>query len=154
MRSICRALKRLAAAYPDVEIICPVHLNPNVRRIFRTELGDVRGIRLLDPLPYDDFIFLMSRAYFVITDSGGIQEEAPSLGKPVLVMREVSERPDGVQMGIAKLVGTSERRIFSEAGRLIRDVRAYRRMVGGENPYGDGKASVRIVRELARVVRS
>ncbi len=150
LESICRALKKLAWAYPGTEIVYPVHLNPHVWQVVHKELKGVRGVTLLKPLSYEELVFLMDHCYLVITDSGGMQEEAPSFGKPVLVMRNVSERPDGITLGVAKLVGSSESKIFKEAGRLLKDSKAYRNMVKNKNPYGDGKASERIIRVLSK----
>lgn len=152
LESICHALKKLAWSYPGTEIVYPVHLNPRVQQVVNQELRGVKGITLLPPLSYEEFVFLMDTCYLIITDSGGIQEEAPSFGKPVLVMREVSERPDGIALGVAKLVGTSERKIYREAGRLLKDAQAYRSMIKNKNPYGDGRASERIVRVLSREI--
>jgi UDP-N-acetylglucosamine 2-epimerase (non-hydrolysing) len=146
---IAKALARLSRRR-DVEIVYPVHLNPNVGGTVRRILKDTSNVHLIDPLDYMPFVYLMNRAHLVITDSGGIQEEAPSLGKPVLVMRDVTERPEAVEAGTVKLVGTDTKRIVAEAERLLDDVRAYRRMSRAHNPYGDGRASRRIVKELAR----
>ena len=146
---IAKALANLARRN-DVEIVYPVHLNPNVGGTVRRVLDNTANVHLLDPLDYLPFVYLMNRAYLVITDSGGIQEEAPSLGKPVLVMRDVTERPEAVRAGTVRLVGADAKRIVAEAGRLLDDAKAYRRMSRAHNPYGDGKASGRIVKELAR----
>ncbi len=146
---IAAALAKLAGR-DDVEIVYPVHLNPNVAGPVRRILGDKSNIHLLEPLDYLPFVYLMGRADLVITDSGGIQEEAPSLGKPVLVMRDVTERPEAVEAGTVRLVGTDTRRIVAEATRLLDDANAYRKMSRAHNPYGDGKASRRIVKELTR----
>ena len=143
---ICLALADIARSDPGVEILYPVHMNPNVREPVNRLLGE-RGnanIRLIEPVDYLPFVYLMKRAYLIITDSGGVQEEAPSLGKPVLVMRERTERPEAVAAGTARLVGTDRGRIFSETIRLLRDVDAYRTMTRRHNPYGDGRASGRI----------
>jgi len=146
---IAAALAKIAGR-GDVEIVYPVHLNPNVAGPVRRILGDTRNVHLLQPLDYVPFVYLMERAHMVITDSGGIQEEAPSLGKPVLVMRDVTERPEAVDAGTVRLVGTDPRRIVGEAARLLDDAGAYRKMCRAHNPYGDGKASRRIVKELTR----
>jgi UDP-N-acetylglucosamine 2-epimerase (non-hydrolysing) len=138
-----RALARIADR-PDVEIIYPVHRNPNVLGLAHKLLGGRTNVHLLEPLAYVPFVDLLRRAYFLITDSGGIQEEAPSLGKPVLVMREKTERPEAVEAGTVKLVGTDEDRIVAEATRLLDDFAEYTRMTRVHNPYGDGQASVRI----------
>ncbi|HEY1240622.1 MAG TPA: UDP-N-acetylglucosamine 2-epimerase (non-hydrolyzing) [Bryobacteraceae bacterium] len=140
---ICEALTRLAAR-PDVQIVYPVHRNPNVISPVTRLLGGTQRITLLEPLEYVDFVDLMSRAYLLLTDSGGIQEEAPSLGKPVLVLREKTERPEGVAAGTVRLVGTDVARIVSEAERLLDDSEAYQRVSHIHNPYGDGHACERI----------
>src|SRR5690606_1723210 len=144
---ICQALARLAAR-PDVQIVYPVHLNPNVRGPVYERLGGIDNVHLIDPLDYLPFVYLMQCAHFVLTDSGGIQEEAPSLGKPVLVMREVTERPEAVEAGTVRLVGTDYERIVAEATRLLDDEHVYRRMSVAHNPYGDGCASRRIAEIL------
>ncbi|MFZ0931559.1 MAG: UDP-N-acetylglucosamine 2-epimerase (non-hydrolyzing) [Syntrophobacteraceae bacterium] len=145
--NICRALAEVAAIHPEVQILYPVHLNPNVCRPVRKTLGNMEGanIFLIDPVDYLPFVYLMNRSYMIVTDSGGIQEEAPSLGKPVLVMRDVTERPEGVQAGIVKVIGTKVREICSSISRLISDAAAYKQMTSSRNPYGDGKAAQRIV---------
>jgi UDP-N-acetylglucosamine 2-epimerase (non-hydrolysing) len=146
--NICRALAELARRHPDIEILYPVHLNPNVREpVFRI-LGGLPSVHLIEPLEYLPFVHLMDRAYLIVTDSGGIQEEAPSLGKPVLVMREVTERPEAVEAGTVRLVGTDFARIVEETSRLLTDPAAYRRMATAINPYGDGRAAERIERAL------
>lgn len=147
---ICMALARLARRN-DIEIVYPVHPNPNVRRSVSRHLAGRLNITLLDPLDYVPFVDLMRRAYLLLTDSGGIQEEAPSLGKPVLVLREKTERPEAVAAGSARLVGTDEQRIVEEVERLLDDPRAYQLMARRHNPYGDGKASERIADVLAGV---
>lgn len=144
----CNALRQVVYNHPDTVLVYPVHLNPNVQKPVNDILGGQERIYLIHPLEYLQFIYLLDRSYFVITDSGGVQEEAPSLHKPVLVTREVTERPEAVKMGIAKLVGTSEEKIVSEASRLLTDAQAYSAMAKGENPYGDGHASEKIVRIL------
>ncbi len=151
--SICRALAELARRHPDIEILYPVHLNPNVREpVFRI-LGGLPAVHLIEPVEYLPFVFLMDRAHLVVTDSGGIQEEAPSLGKPVLVMREVTERPEAVEAGTVRLVGTDFARIVEETSRLLADEVAWRRMATAVNPYGDGRAAARIERALERAHR-
>jgi UDP-N-acetylglucosamine 2-epimerase (non-hydrolysing) len=140
---ICEALILLAAR-GDVEILYPVHPNPHVRGVVEGKLGPVEGIQLMDPLPYVDFVDLMRRAHVLLTDSGGIQEEGPSLGKPVLVMREKTERPEAVEAGTAVLVGTDPNRIVVETARLLDDGVEYARRARIHNPYGDGRASARI----------
>ena len=144
---ICGALAAIGAR-DDVEIVFPVHLNPNVQEPVRRRLSGQQHIHLIDPLDYLSFVALMSDAYLIITDSGGIQEEAPALGTPVLVMRVVTERPEGVAAGTLKLVGADAERITMEAERLLDDDDAYAAMAGARNPYGDGHASERILAEL------
>ncbi|WP_423067008.1 non-hydrolyzing UDP-N-acetylglucosamine 2-epimerase [Devosia sp. CN2-171] len=148
---ICTALKVLATR-GDVQIVYPVHPNPNVRSVVEAQLGGVPNIHLIGPQDYLPFLYLQKRSHLVLTDSGGVQEEAPSLGKPVLVMRENTERPEGVAAGTARLVGTDIEQITSNAIRLLDDPAAYRGMAETHNPYGDGRASARIVEELARHV--
>jgi UDP-N-acetylglucosamine 2-epimerase (non-hydrolysing) len=140
---ICSAIARLARRN-DVEIVYPVHPNPNVRRAVDRYLRDQQNITLLDPMDYVPFVDLMCKAHLLLTDSGGIQEEGPSLGKPVLVLREKTERPEAVAAGTARLVGTNENRILAETERLLDDTDAYQRMAHSYNPYGDGRASERI----------
>jgi len=142
-RRICAALAELAAR-DDVEIVYPVHPNPNVQVPVRQLLAGIPNIHLIEPLEYVPFVDLMRRAWLVLTDSGGIQEEGPSLGKPILVLREKTERPEGVEAGSVKLVGTQTRRIVEEAVRLLEDRQEYERMARVHNPYGDGQASRRI----------
>lgn len=142
--SICRALAAIARR-ADVQVVYPVHPNPNVRAITRRLLREQTSVVLLDPVSYVPFIDLMSRAYLMLTDSGGIQEEGPSLGKPVLVMRETTERPEAVKAGVARLIGTDEARIVREVGQLLDDPAEYENMARRVNPYGDGQSSGRIV---------
>ncbi len=149
--AICAALARLAAR-DDVDIVYPVHLNPNVQEPVRRLLGGRDNIHLIEPVDYLPFVYLMERAHLIITDSGGIQEEAPSLGKPVLVMRNLTERPEAVEAGTVRLVGTDTEAIVAEAGRLLDDGAAYAAMSGAHNPYGDGHAAGRIVEEIKRGV--
>ena len=144
---ICAALARLSER-DDVSIVYPVHLNPNVREPVGRTLGDRAGIHLIEPLEYLPFVYLMEQAYLIITDSGGIQEEAPALGKPVLVTREVTERPEAVDAGTVKLVGTAIEAIVGESERLLDDDDVHAAMSRAHNPYGDGKASERIVKEI------
>ena len=148
--NICQGLKLVAERNPDIQIVYPVHMNPNVREPVYRILGGVENVRLIEPLDYAHFVFLMKRAYLILTDSGGIQEEAPSLGKPVLVMREKTERPEAIEAGVAKLVGTESERIFRETQRLLTDETEYERMAHAANPFGDGKAAQRIVQVLLR----
>ena len=145
---ICRALRTLAEREPDVEIVYPVHLNPNVQRPVRAILSGLRNVHLLSPQEYRPFVFLMDHAYIILTDSGGVQEEAPSLGKPVLVMRNHTERPEAVKAGTVRLVGTDSRKIVREVSRLLHDENHYTTMSRAHNPYGDGKSSGRIVRAI------
>ena len=147
---ICKALKEIAIRNPKVQLVYPVHLNPQVREPVQRILGHMERVFLIDPLDYPALIWLMSKSYLIITDSGGIQEEAPSLGKPVLVIRECTERMEGVLAGTAKLVGTSSERIVSETQLLLDTPTEYQRMSQSLNPYGDGKGSERIVRFFIR----
>lgn len=146
---ICQALLRLADR-PDLQVVYPVHRNPNVREPVHRILGNHPRIRLIEPQGYLPFVYLMNASYLILTDSGGVQEEAPSLGKPVLVMRETTERPEAVAAGTVRLVGTDSARIVAEATRLLDDPQAYAAMSRAHNPYGDGRAAARIVRELVR----
>ena len=146
LENICSALKEIAQRNPDVNIIYPVHLNPHVRDPAYRILGQVERVHLIDPLGYAPFVWLMGRAYLVLTDSGGIQEEAPSLAKPVLVMREMTERPEVVEVGAAKVVGTDKSAIVEATQRLLDDPAEYQRMAQAKNPFGDGHAAERIVR--------
>ena len=147
IEGVCRALRTLALD-PDVMIVYPVHPNPNVMEPVHRLLGSVANVHLVEPMEYLPFVFLMSKAYFIITDSGGIQEEAPSLGKPVLVMRDTTERPEAVAAGTVRIVGSSEARILEEARRLLSDPAHYARMATAHNPYGDGHAAERIVKVI------
>jgi UDP-N-acetylglucosamine 2-epimerase (non-hydrolysing) len=146
---ICQALHDTALKHPDTQIVYPVHLNPNVREPVNRLLSDIDNVHLIEPLDYLPFVYLMNRAYLILTDSGGIQEEAPSLGKPVLVMRETTERPEAVDAGTVKLVGTDVERIVSELHTLLTHKTAYEAMSYAYNPYGDGKSCQRIVELLA-----
>ncbi|HHD82026.1 MAG TPA: UDP-N-acetylglucosamine 2-epimerase (non-hydrolyzing) [Campylobacterales bacterium] len=143
--NICKALKELALDNPEISIIYPVHLNPNVQQPVKELLSEVENIYLIAPMQYESFIYLMDKSYFIITDSGGVQEEAPSLGKPVLVMRETTERPEALEAGTVKLVGTDSGLIVKEASLLLNSQSAYEVMSKAHNPYGDGKACGRIV---------
>lgn len=145
---ITKAVKKLAAKFSDIEVVYPVHLNPGVQKIVQSNFANVGRIHLLAPLSYDETVYLMNRSYLILTDSGGIQEEAPVLGKPVLVLREVSERPEGVKAGALKVVGTDPRSIFREASKLLTSQASYRKMARVRNVYGDGKAAPRIVKQL------
>ena len=142
---LCRALRELVQRNPDIELAYPVHLNPQVQTVARSILDRCPRIHLLPPVGYPQLVDLLRRCHLVLTDSGGIQEEAPSLGKPVLVLRDVTERTEGIEAGTARLVGTSRRRILDETERLLRDPSAYEAMARAHNPYGDGRASARIV---------
>jgi len=147
--NICKGLKKIALKNQDIQIIYPVHLNPNVQKPVRKILSGIKNVHLIEPLDYFTFVWLMNRAYLILTDSGGIQEEAPSLGKPVLVMRKKTERTEGIDAGTAKLVGTDSEKIYSEAKELLENIRLYQKMAQAVNPYGDGKAAERIVEHLA-----
>jgi UDP-N-acetylglucosamine 2-epimerase (non-hydrolysing) len=148
MQAIAEAIRRLAAR-PDVAVIFPVHLNPNVRKVMNAELAGLANVALLEPLDYPHFARLLGLAHLMLTDSGGVQEEAPALGKPVLVMRETTERPEGIEAGTARLVGTEADRIVAEAERLLDDEPAYAAMARAHNPFGDGRSAGRIVELLA-----
>lgn len=148
--SMCQAMKDLSLQYPEVDFVYPMHLNPNVRKpiheVFGEDLNGYANFFFIEPLQYLEFVYLMNRAFIVLTDSGGIQEEAPGLGKPVLVMRETTERPEALTSGTVHLVGTDYGRIMSEVSQLIDNPAVYRSMSQAVNPYGDGKACARIVR--------
>ena len=146
--NICEALKTIALHNKDIDIVYPVHLNPNVKKPVYEILSDIPNIYLIEPLQYEQFIYIMDKSYFIITDSGGVQEEAPSLGKPVLVMRDTTERPEALKAGTVKLVGTNTQKILEEAQKLIDDKIEYEKMSKSHNPYGDGKSCKRIVRFL------
>ena len=142
---ICTALKNIALEKPNIDIVYPVHLNPNVREPVNTLLKDIPNVHLIEPLQYESFIALMLDAKLIITYSGGVQEESPSLGKPVLVMRDTTERPEAVEAGTVKLVGTNPQSIFNETMYLLNDTQAYAAMAKAHNPYGDGQACERII---------
>ena len=146
--AICSALAQLAEKKPDVEIVYPVHMNPNVQKPVKKYLSKYDNIQLIEPLDYLPFIYLMMRSHIILTDSGGIQEEAPSLGKPVLVMRDTTERPEAVIAGTVKLVGTDAQNIFTNVSTLIDDKSAYEKMAALDNPYGCGRASKEILKVL------
>ena len=148
MHHVYKALRRLVETVPHTEVVFPVHRNPLVREAVEEELEGVPGIHLVEPMEYEPFTNLMARSSIVLTDSGGIQEEAPSLGKPVLVLRDTTERPEAIEAGTVKLVGTDENLIYETAYRLLTDKKAYDAMSEAVNPYGDGKASERIVETL------
>lgn len=147
---ICQAIAELARRHPDLGLLYPVHLNPNVQEPVKRLLGGNPRVALIPPVDYEDFIWLMDRSHFVLSDSGGVQEEAPSLGKPVLVMRDTTERPEGIEAGTCRLVGTDPERILREASILLDDPAEYARRSALKNPYGDGHAAERIVRILER----
>ncbi|MCI8550036.1 MAG: UDP-N-acetylglucosamine 2-epimerase (non-hydrolyzing) [Lachnospiraceae bacterium] len=150
MEQMFLAIRRVVEEHPDVKVIYPVHKNPKVRKTARKILEGADRIRLIEPLDVTDFHNFMARSYFILTDSGGIQEEAPSLGKPVLVMRDTTERPEGIAAGTLRLVGTSEEFVYKETKRLLTDDALYRRMSRAQNPYGDGHASERIVQAILK----
>ena len=145
-----RAIRRVCDEHPDIKVLYPIHMNPAVREIARQELGGEERIRIIEPLDVLDFHNFLARCYLILTDSGGVQEEAPSLGKPVLVMRDTTERPEGVAAGTLKLVGTDEETIYNNFRLLLEDEAAYKAMSNASNPYGDGYASVRIADILER----
>lgn len=144
MRSIFRGVRRIVDEFPDVKVLYPIHLNPAVRQVAKEVFEGCERVRLIEPLEVFDFHNFQNRSFIILTDSGGIQEEAPSLGKPVLVLRDTTERPEGIEAGTLKLVGTDEETIYREARRLLTDEAEYRRMSRSSNPYGDGHASERI----------
>ena len=146
--NICQALKELAISNNSIDIIYPVHLNPNVRKPVKKILSEIKNIYLIEPLDYEPFIYLMNKAFIILTDSGGVQEEAPSLGKPVLVMRNTTERPEAIDVGTVKIVGTEKDKIIKETHKLLFDTEIYERMSKAHNPYGDGLASKRIINYL------
>jgi UDP-N-acetylglucosamine 2-epimerase (non-hydrolysing) len=148
---ICEALKTIALQRPELQIIYPVHLNPKVLEPVNRILGSIKNIQLIEPLAYHDFIWMMDRAKIIITDSGGVQEEAPSLGKPVLVMRETTERPEAVEAGTVILVGTDTNKIIDETFLLLDNQAHFAEMSSKHNPYGDGKACGRIVEFMKQV---
>lgn len=151
---ICQALEQTAREFPEIDIVYPVHLNPNVREPVNRLLADVGNIYLIEPLDYLPFVYLMNRCYLILTDSGGIQEEAPALGKPVLVMRDTTERPEAVAAGTVKLIGTNVDSIAKSLARLLSEEVTYRNMSFAHNPYGDGKACARILDALFAFFRS
>jgi UDP-N-acetylglucosamine 2-epimerase (non-hydrolysing) len=150
---ICAALAETAKNFPDVEIVYPVHLNPNVREPVGRLLGKISNVHLIDPLDYLPFVYLMNRSHLILTDSGGIQEEAPSLGKPVLVMRDTTERPEAVTAGTVKLVGTTTAEITRKLSELLTNPKAYEEMAFAHNPYGDGNSCARILESLVKFYR-
>jgi UDP-N-acetylglucosamine 2-epimerase (non-hydrolysing) len=150
LRNICRALRRISESNPDVEIVYPVHLNPNVLRPVRKLLGGAERIHLLPPLDYVVFVELLHRAYLILTDSGGIQEEAPTLKKPVVLMRDVTERPEGIEAGFVRVVGTRVDKIVSGTQELLDDPTLRSRLKSAPNPYGDGRSARRILSVIGR----
>ena len=148
---ICEALRELATQYPDVNFVYPVHLNPNVQEPVKLMLIGLSNVHLIDPLDYEPFVYLLKHCYLVLTDSGGIQEEAPSLGKPVLVMREVTERPEAIDAGTVRLVGANRARIVANVSELIENETSYKKMSHAHNPYGDGRACGRIIDILGSI---
>ena len=153
--NICNAIKKLSETYPDIDFIYPMHLNPNVRSAIQsvfTETNKRTNLFFIEPLEYREFVYLMSRSYLILTDSGGVQEEAPSLGKPVLVMRDTTERPEAILAGTVKLVGSDTNRIIEETSRLIESESSYNEVCKAINPYGDGKACERIVKNEIFVI--
>ena len=148
MRQVYQALKEVILTHPDVKAIFPVHKNPKVREIVEQELGHLDRVHLIEPLDYEPFANLMAKVDIVLTDSGGIQEEAPALGKPVLVLRDTTERPEAVEAGTVKLIGTAYEDVLQETNKLLDDEKYYRQMADACNPYGDGKASERIVKTI------
>lgn len=148
--NICNALKDIALKYKDFDIVYPMHLNPNVRKPVNEILSDIKNIHLIEPLEYLPFVYLMSKSYLLLTDSGGIQEEAPSLGKPVLVMRNTTERPEAVEAGTVVLVGTDRNKIVEQTSKLIDDKEYYQKLSLAHNPYGDGKSCEKIIEFLKK----
>ncbi len=148
IRQVCTAVREICVRHPDVQVLWPVHPNPQVRPVVESILNGVPHIHLCEPLSYGPFVTAMKQATLILTDSGGVQEEAPALGKPVLVMRNESERPEAIEAGVAMLVGPNHDRIVTEAGRLLSDPVAYARMARGASPYGDGRAAERIVQAI------
>lgn len=149
--NICNALKEIALKRPDIDLVYPVHLNPNVQQPVNDILKGIKNIHLIPPLDYEPFVFLLSKAHIVLTDSGGVQEEAPSLGKPILVLRDTTERPEGVQAGTVLLVGTDGKKIIDETLRLLDDEAAYAAMSAAHNPYGDGQAAKKTVAAVRKL---
>jgi len=149
--NICKALKEVAHKHPEIEIVYPVHLNPNVQKPVNKVLNGISNIHLIKPLSYPDFVYAMKQSFFIVTDSGGVQEEAPGLGKPVLVMRDTTERPEAVEAGTAKLVGADFDKIRNGMESLLTDENEYAKMAKAHNPYGDGKAVERIIGRLKKI---
>ncbi|OGE19393.1 UDP-N-acetylglucosamine 2-epimerase [Candidatus Daviesbacteria bacterium RIFCSPLOWO2_02_FULL_41_8] len=151
LKNICSALKKIADTNENVAIVYPIHLNPNVYRPVKDILGKTKNIVLFEPLDYPKLVWLLNKSYLILTDSGGIQEEAPSLGKPVLITREVTERIEGIQAGTAKLVGTDFNKIIQNVNLLLTNKQVYNKMAKAKNPYGDGKSSPRIVKKIKEI---
>ncbi|MEK7162799.1 MAG: UDP-N-acetylglucosamine 2-epimerase (non-hydrolyzing) [Patescibacteria group bacterium] len=149
LKNIFSAIKEIAQKRKDVEIIYPVHLNPNVYHLAQEMLSGISNIHLIEPLKYDEFVFLMGKSYLILTDSGGIQEEAPSLRRPVLVMRDITERQEGIETGVSKLVGIKTENIINETFLLLDNKNVYNKMASGNNPYGGGKAAEKIIKAIA-----
>ena len=145
MRNIFKAIKRIVDEYSDVKVVYPIHLNPRVRAVANEVFDGTDRVKLIEPLEVIDFHNFQNKSYIILTDSGGIQEEAPSLGKPVLVLRDTTERPEGIEAGTLKLVGTDEEVIYTETKKLLDDLKEYEKMSKASNPYGDGTASKQIV---------
>jgi UDP-N-acetylglucosamine 2-epimerase (non-hydrolysing) len=148
LHGLCEAFRRILATHPDTHVVFPVHLNPRVREVVYHDLREVDGVTLLEPLSYPDLLEVMRRCYLVLSDSGGIQEEAPSMRKPILILRTVTERPEVVESGFGRLVGTDPDGVVAAASALLRDEAAYHRMTSGTNPFGDGHAAERIVQAI------
>jgi UDP-N-acetylglucosamine 2-epimerase (non-hydrolysing) len=148
--SICLALKQISQNNKGIDIVYPLHLNPKVKEPVENFIGNLPNVHLINPLSYETFIYLMQKSYLILTDSGGIQEEAPSLGKPVLVMRNISERPEAIKAGTVKLVGTDHKKIIKETQKLLDNEILYKKMSQKHNPYGDAKASIRIINILKK----
>jgi UDP-N-acetylglucosamine 2-epimerase (non-hydrolysing) len=153
MENICNALKIISANYREIQIVYPVHLNPNVREPVFKLLGKIDNIKLVDPLGYESFLWLMKKSYFIVTDSGGIQEEAPTLKKPVLVIRKKTERMESVDCGISKIVGTDTKNIIDSISDILDNEKNYKKMIIDKNPYGDGKASEKILDFILKKLR-
>lgn len=153
MAQIFQALRRIVLEFPEVQVVFPVHKNPRVRTVVQEVLGDLERVRLIEPLDYEPFVNLMYKSFLVLTDSGGLQEEAPSLGKPVLVLRDTTERPEAVEAGTVSLVGTGFAQVYGEIKRLLTDSRYYQAMANAVNPYGDGKAAQRIVGNIRYIFK-
>lgn len=150
---IAKAIESLAERFPETAFVYPVHPNPNVYEAARRALGHMPNILLVEPLSYPEMVFLMMHSALILTDSGGIQEEAPTLGKPVIVLREVTERPEGIKAGAAFLAGSNTKKIVSLTTKLLTDAQLYRKVAKVRNPYGDGKSAVRIAREIIRALK-